>query len=56
MLLKNLWRVWETRKNHLEFYQNVTWKTWKKPGISYQIHAENPGGGVQFLVKTSNPC
>ena len=29
-------------KTHLEFDQKLAWKTWKKPGISCEVHAENP--------------
>ena len=33
-------------KTHLEFDQKLAWKTWKKPGISCEVHAENPEGLV----------
>jgi hypothetical protein len=32
-VVESVRRAWKTRKNHLEFDHNLTWKTWKTPGI-----------------------
>ena len=43
------------RKNHLEFCQKITWKTWKSPGIPLLQSPNNPVpencGSFQYVPK-----